>query len=100
MSSIVFLFVFQNALEHRPKEERIQLLSSKTAGATPLIAACRNGHYDVAEYLIKSCGADVELAGSGKKQFEILLFSLLKYEFGKLYDESMTTHLDTGVLDI
>ncbi|CAG7833799.1 unnamed protein product [Allacma fusca] len=58
------LNLIKNALEHRPKAERLHLLSTKTAGATPLIAACRNGHYDVAEYLIKHCGADVELAGS------------------------------------
>jgi len=28
--------------------------------------ACRNGHYDVAEYLIEKCGADVEQPGSGQ----------------------------------
>jgi len=53
-------------LEQCRKEKRVHLLSSKIAGATPLIAACRHGHYDVAEYLIKNCGADVELVGSGK----------------------------------
>ncbi|KAF8570965.1 hypothetical protein P879_02499 [Paragonimus westermani] len=32
-------------------------------GQTCLIAACRNGHKEVAEYLIDKCGADVEQVG-------------------------------------
>ncbi|CAG9822730.1 unnamed protein product [Phaedon cochleariae] len=40
------------------------LVAAKTAGATPLVIACRNGHYDVAEYLIEKCHADLELPGS------------------------------------
>ncbi|XP_063982559.1 protein fem-1 homolog CG6966 isoform X2 [Diachasmimorpha longicaudata] len=51
-------------LEHRDKHEVGQLVSAKTHGATPLVMACRNGHYDVAEYLIEKCGADVEQPGS------------------------------------
>ncbi|XP_056606611.1 espin-like protein [Triplophysa dalaica] len=30
-------------------------------GATPLYLACQEGHLDVAEYLVKDCGADVHL---------------------------------------
>lgn len=41
------------------------LVSAKTSGATPLVIACRNGHYDVAEYLIEKCHADIEQPGSG-----------------------------------
>ncbi|RLU16996.1 hypothetical protein DMN91_011065 [Ooceraea biroi] len=51
-------------LEHRGKDEVGQLVGAKTHGATPLVMACRNGHYDVAEYLIEKCGADVEQPGS------------------------------------
>ncbi|XP_058056888.1 protein fem-1 homolog CG6966 isoform X1 [Anopheles bellator] len=40
------------------------LVMMKTTGATPLLIACRNGHFDVVQYLIKRCHADVEQAGS------------------------------------
>ncbi|CRL07180.1 CLUMA_CG020165, isoform A [Clunio marinus] len=40
------------------------LVSSKTGGCTPLLIACRNGHYDVVQYLLKRCHADVEQCGS------------------------------------
>lgn len=53
-------------LDHRAKDEVGQLVGAKTHGATPLVMACRNGHYDVAEYLIEKCGADVEQPGSGE----------------------------------
>lgn len=51
-------------LEHRSKDEVGKLVGAKTHGATPLVMACRNGHYAVAEYLIEKCGADVDQPGS------------------------------------
>lgn len=51
-------------LNQREKHEVEQLVGAKIHGATPLVMACRNGHYDVAEYLIEKCGADVEQPGS------------------------------------
>ncbi|KAK7873054.1 hypothetical protein R5R35_000340 [Gryllus longicercus] len=51
-------------LDHRSKEEVLMLVGAKTNGATPLVMACRNGHYDVAEYLIERCNADIEQPGS------------------------------------
>ncbi|XP_043276801.1 protein fem-1 homolog CG6966 isoform X2 [Venturia canescens] len=51
-------------LEHLGKHEVGQLVDAKTHDATPLVMACRNGHYDVAEYLIDKCGADIEQPGS------------------------------------
>lgn len=51
-------------LEPRSKEEIAKLVQSKTNGATPLIAACRNGHRSASEFLIEKCSADVEQVGS------------------------------------
>ncbi|XP_051175701.1 protein fem-1 homolog CG6966 isoform X2 [Leptopilina boulardi] len=51
-------------LGHRSKDVVGQLVGATTHGATPLVMACRNGHYDVVEYLIEKCGADVEQPGS------------------------------------
>lgn len=54
----------KNFLDHRREHEVEGLVGAKTNGATPLVMACRNGHYEVAEYLIEKCGADVEQPGS------------------------------------
>lgn len=52
------------------------LVAAKTSGATPLVIACRNGHYDVAEYLIERCHADIEQPGSGMLGPRVLYFYL------------------------
>ncbi|XP_059474783.1 protein fem-1 homolog C [Neocloeon triangulifer] len=51
-------------LEHRARSEVLMLVSSKTNNATPLVMACRYGHFDVAEYLIEKCNADIEQPGA------------------------------------
>lgn len=51
-------------LDHRPKEEIQRLVSATTNGATPLVMASRNGHLDVADYLLDRCQADIEQVGS------------------------------------
>ncbi|XP_046678153.1 protein fem-1 homolog CG6966 isoform X2 [Homalodisca vitripennis] len=51
-------------LDHRSAEEVLMLVGSKTNGATPLVMACRNGHYQVVEYLVERCNADIEQVGS------------------------------------
>ncbi|XP_037078881.1 protein fem-1 homolog C-like [Pollicipes pollicipes] len=51
-------------LDRRPKDEVRLLVSTRTSGATPLVMACRNGHRDVAEYLLERCAADPEQVGS------------------------------------
>ncbi|XP_071865780.1 protein fem-1 homolog CG6966 isoform X2 [Bombus fervidus] len=51
--------LFQN----REKDEVVKLVSTTNHGTTPLVIACRNGHYDVAEYLIEKCGANVNQPG-------------------------------------
>ncbi|XP_045538730.1 protein fem-1 homolog CG6966 isoform X1 [Papilio machaon] len=54
----VYLHSWQSASELN------MLVGAKVGGATPLVIACRNGHYDVAEYLIERCKADIEQPGS------------------------------------
>lgn len=51
-------------LDHRPREAVKLLVSAHTNDATPLLAAARNGHSDIVEYLVKECGAEVSQAGS------------------------------------
>ncbi|XP_024082809.1 protein fem-1 homolog C [Cimex lectularius] len=51
-------------LDHRTSDEVLKLIATKTNGATPLVMACRNGHYDVVEYLVDVCCADLEQPGS------------------------------------
>ncbi|CAL7944928.1 unnamed protein product [Xylocopa violacea] len=50
-------------LEHQEKDEVVELVGTTSDGTTPLVMACRNGHYDVAEYLIEKCGANVNQTG-------------------------------------
>lgn len=54
----------QRYIGGRAQNEIDMLVSSKTGGCTPLLIACRNGHYDVVQYLLKRCQADVEQCGS------------------------------------
>ncbi|XP_077556474.1 protein fem-1 homolog CG6966 [Haemaphysalis longicornis] len=51
-------------LDHKPREEVRMLVSATTNGATPLVMASRNGHLDVADYLLDRCQADIEQVGS------------------------------------
>jgi Ankyrin repeat len=59
------------------------LVSSKTNNATPLVMACRYGHYDVAKYLIEECTADIEQPGAGERRFWFYFF-LVRVETGFL----------------
>lgn len=54
----------QRYLNGRPQTEVDGLVSSRTAGATPLVIAARNGHYDIVHYLLNKTNADVEQTGS------------------------------------
>lgn len=51
-------------LSTRKQEEVKTLVHSLTNGATPLVMAAKNGHYEVVQYLVENCHADVEYAGS------------------------------------
>lgn len=67
MNELMTCWIFQIYLQcNRGKDEVSMLVTAKTSGATPLVIACRNGHYDVAEFLIEKCHSDLEQAGSGK----------------------------------
>ena len=50
-------------LNKRGKEERKRIVSTKHNGATSLIMACRNGHFEVVEYLVEYCQASLEQTG-------------------------------------
>lgn len=50
-------------LNRRTKEERKRIISTKYNGATSLIMSCRNGHFEVVEFLTESCGAALEQSG-------------------------------------
>jgi hypothetical protein len=50
-------------LNRRSKDERKRICATKYNGATSLIMACRNGHYDVVEYLVEHCVANLEQSG-------------------------------------
>ncbi|KAH8342165.1 hypothetical protein KR074_002343 [Drosophila pseudoananassae] len=51
-------------LYNKSASEVGSLISAKVNGATPLVISCRNGHYDIVEYLLTKCRANVEQVGS------------------------------------
>lgn len=52
--TLIFFFL-QRFIGTRAQNEIDALVSAKTGGCTPLLIACRNGHYDIVQYLIKRC---------------------------------------------
>ncbi|KAH8337249.1 hypothetical protein KR059_004221, partial [Drosophila kikkawai] len=54
----------QATLYNKSASEVGSLISAKVNGATPLVISCRNGHYDIVEYLLTKCRANVEQVGS------------------------------------
>lgn len=58
------LALLKSCFEGRSTEEITTLVSAKMGGSTPLVIACRHGHYDIVEYLLTKCHADVEQVGS------------------------------------
>ncbi|XP_014094986.1 protein fem-1 homolog CG6966 [Bactrocera oleae] len=53
----------KHTLSNRSESETKMLISARVNGATPLVIACRNGHYNIVEYLLKR-HANVEQVGS------------------------------------
>jgi len=72
LASLVFvaaregkLKTIKSLLGPRSEDEILRVVSTKLrTGTTSLLIAARNGHLDVVNYLISSCGADLEQAGS------------------------------------
>lgn len=60
------MFYLQLLLEGKSAMESSKLLKATTNGATPLLMACRHGHYDIALYLIKRHKVNIEQTGSSK----------------------------------
>lgn len=56
----------KNFLERLSRDHVLSLVHAKTNGATPLIMAARNGHFEVVKYLIEQCKADYTQPGCVK----------------------------------
>ena len=52
--------------KHKPEELR-ELVSKLKDGCAPLFVACKSGHLEIVEYLVKTCQADIEQRG----QYEV-----------------------------
>jgi len=63
------MFCLQLLLEGKSAMENAKLLNTTTNGATPLLMACRHGHYDIALYLIRKHKVNIEQTGSGENIF-------------------------------
>ena len=70
---ILYISLFQVFLDHRNADEVLMLVATKTNGATPLVMACRNGHYHVVEYLVDRCHANIEQPGSGRYASSVVI---------------------------
>ena len=50
-------------IEEIGKEARKDVVAQTEEGCAPLFLACKNGSADVVEYLLSTCGADIEQRG-------------------------------------
>jgi len=56
-------YTLRSRLQRRKREERKEIVSRMKDGCAPLFIACKRGHVDIVEYLIKECDADIEQRG-------------------------------------
>lgn len=54
----------RNELEKFPLDARKEIVNRVKQGCSPLFCACREGLLEIAEYLIRTCGADIEQKGT------------------------------------
>lgn len=50
-------------IEEIGKDDRKDVVAQTEEGCAPLFLACKNGSADVVEYLLSTCGADIEQRG-------------------------------------
>lgn len=58
-----FSYFLRMRLERFPEETRKKIVDQLRGGCAPLFVACRKGQLEMVEYLIKVCGADIDLRG-------------------------------------
>jgi len=56
-------YALRNRLEKYKREVRKDIVSRMKDGCAPLFIACKRGHVEIVEYLIKKCDADIEQRG-------------------------------------
>lgn len=61
-------YALRNRLEKYKREVRKDIVSREKEGCTALFIACKRGHVEIVEYLIKKCDADIEQRG----RYEVL----------------------------
>ena len=86
------LQMLKNELDPMPQEDVLRRLVSdvETDGSTPLVLSCRNGHKDVAEYLLKKCCVPVEQLGKAS----ITIYRDTVVEAQPLWFAAAAGHLD------
>jgi hypothetical protein len=50
-------------IEEIGKDDRKDVVAQTAEGCAPLFLACKNGSADVVDYLVSTCGADLEQRG-------------------------------------
>ena len=69
-------------MEEFGREDRREVACQKTTeGCAPLFLACRNGSADVVDYLLNTCGADIEQRGQFEVQIHHRIVSLSQILF-------------------
>lgn len=63
------------------KEERKDVVNTRTSGTTPLVMACRNGYFEIVTFLVMHCKADIEITGSGKPEIIVFLTYIINFIF-------------------
>lgn len=56
-------FVLRNKLEKFSFDARKEIVNRVKQGCSPLFIACKKGQVEIVEYLIQTCGADIEQKG-------------------------------------